>query len=397
MKSKPTLSLGFHYHIPAMRIQQQLRMPGYLGVFVDSIAEQCKAVTCFLHSPLPHEIKILDYSIHSPNVEWVDLGPHFSIPKRLLSSTRVSHKLRGWEDYLDVLLMRAPTPLLPIVNKAIGQTPVALLLVGDNLLGVDEMKQPLLRKEVIRLFWRWNKSQQTRVAQRSLTFVNSGKLYKELSGQVPHLVQVRTTTLGENDFFERQDTCGVSPYHLLYTGRIDRAKGMLDMIEALALLIKQGEDVILDIVGLPASGDTILKEIYELAQTKGVIDRVRYHGFKSLGPELFAYYRMADLYIIASRSSFEGFPRSIWEAMAHSLPVVATRVGSIPDFVEGIAELVEPCQPKALAAGITRVLHSPSARKAMIIHGIQQARNNTLEVQASKMVDKINNWLKNER
>ncbi len=46
--------------------------------------------------------------------------------------------------------------------------------------------------------------------------------------------------------------------------------------------------------------------------------------------------KKADIYVIASRSS-EGFPRTIWEAMAHCLPVVATKVGSIPAFIEGAA------------------------------------------------------------
>jgi glycosyltransferase involved in cell wall biosynthesis len=210
--------------------------------------------------------------------------------------------------------------------------------------------------------------------------------------EVPSLVEVRTTTLRKSDFFERQDTCSAPPYHLLYTGRIDRAKGILDMVEAVGILASQGQDVILDLAGLLDSGPAIIEEAQALAQERGVADRVKYHGYKALGPELFTYYRQADVYVIASRSS-EGFPRTIWEAMAHSLPVVATRVGSIPAFIEGAAELIQPKAPQALAAGIARVLNDGALRKKMIASGMQLARENTLEIQTEKMIGEISRFL----
>jgi glycosyltransferase involved in cell wall biosynthesis len=290
------------------------------------------------------------------------------------------------------LLIRGPTPLLPTFARAFGDSPIVLLLVGDNLAGVDDLKQPNWRRELIRAYWRWNKSQQTRVARRSLTFVNSQALYNELSDTIPNLRLTRTTTLSQDDFFERRDTCGAAPYRLLYTGRLDRAKGLLDMVEALALLVEQDEPVMLDLVGWPQAGDSILQEIERLAQARGVSGRVRYHGFQPLGPELFAFYKTADIYLIASQSS-EGFPRTIWEAMAHSLPVVATRVGSIPDYVQDAAELVPPRQPEALAAGITRLIHDPSLRTARIAAGIRLARENTLESQTTRMCAEIESWL----
>ena len=142
-------------------------------------------------------------------------------------------------------------------------------------------------------------------------------------------------TLQATDFYERADTCQKRPIHLLYTGRMDRGKGLADMTAALGMLVEQGYDACLDLVGWPEAGDPILAEIKAEAERMGIAERVTDHGFKPLGEELFAFYKNADIYVIASRSSFEGFPRTIWEAMAHSLPVAATRVGSIPAFIEG--------------------------------------------------------------
>ena len=195
---------------------------------------------------------------------------------------------------------------------------------------MDDLPQPRWRKEAIRLWARWNKWGQMRAARNSLTFVNSRVLYDEMKHTLPNLYETRTTTLTEDDFFIRSDTCQSRPYRLLYVGRMDRTKGLLQIVEALALLVEHGEDVVLDLVGWPEHNDPVLNELEGLARTKHVDRRVHYLGGKSLGPELFNCYKQADIFVIASL--FEGFPRTIWEAMAHSLPVVATRVGSIPSL-----------------------------------------------------------------
>jgi glycosyltransferase involved in cell wall biosynthesis len=107
---------------------------------------------------------------------------------------------------------------------------------------------------------------------------------------------------------------------------------------------------------------------------------------------LFAYYRNADVYVMASRLS-EGFPRTIWEAMAHSVPVVATRVGSIPHFVGDVAELAEPRNPTDLARALRRVLDDGEHRRRMIAEGHRLAGQNTLDLRCREMVDAIRGWV----
>ncbi|MCL4441281.1 MAG: glycosyltransferase family 4 protein, partial [Firmicutes bacterium] len=216
----------------------------------------------------------------------------------------------------------------------------------------------------------------------------------QLRPSVPHLQETRTTTLTKTDFFHREDTCTSSPYHLLYTGRMARQKGLLEMVEALAILVAQGRDVILDLVGWPEKNDDILAELQTLAQVKGIPERVRYHGFKPVGPELFSYYQQADIYVLASQSSFEGFPRTIWEAMAHNLPVVATKVGSIPEFIQGAAQLIEPRNVSQLADAIQLIIENAQLRRTLIAKGSALAGKNTLEFQVAKMISSVNRWLR---
>jgi glycosyltransferase involved in cell wall biosynthesis len=176
---------------------------------------------------------------------------------------------------------------------------------------------------------------------------------------------------------------------------MDSAKGLLDMVTALSLLVNAGEDVILDLVGWPEKNSGILEEIRAQSQNEGVADRVIYHGYRPVGPELFEFYKQADIYVIASQSS-EGFPRTIWEAMANGLPVVATRVGSIPDFIEGSAVLIEPKHQIELAQGISQIIYDPHLRKRNIEGGYSLSMENTIEIQSKKMVDLLIEWkLKN--
>jgi glycosyltransferase involved in cell wall biosynthesis len=279
------------------------------------------------------------------------------------------------------------------MGRTASPVPTILLLVGDSTKGIEDLEQPWWRKTLIRLFWLWNQRQQLRRVHQSLTFVNSRKLYEELRPFSGHLHETHTTTLTYRDFFDRQDTCGAPPFHLLYTGRMDRGKGLLEMAQAVAFLHSKGISVALDLVGPRENGDPVIEEVQGLAREKGLTDKIRFHGYKSLGPELFDFYKKADLYLIASKSN-EGFPRTIWEAMAHSLPVVATRVGSIPNFIEGAAKLVPPNDVPALAHGIQELLRDGTQRRDLICKGRALASELTLEKQVKVMASTIAQWLK---
>jgi glycosyltransferase involved in cell wall biosynthesis len=385
------MRLGFHYHVPAVLDGDRIQMPAYQGRFVDVLADYCSEVVCFFHSPLAGEQAQMDYALQKRNVRLVDLGPHASVPRRLLSMHKYGEILRKEKKGLNALLLRGPSPLLPALADAARPVPTALLLVGDAVAVASDSHQPLWRRAAIRLLWQWNRRRQDQIARRTLTFVNSGKLFREMQPTVPNLVETRTTTLTRTDFFDREDTCTCAPYHLLYTGRMTRGKGLIEMVEALALLRHAGEDVVLDLVGWPEKSDDVLEEMQQVASRLKMAERVRFHGPKAAGPKLYAHYRESDIYVIASKTS-EGFPRTIWEAMAHSLPVVATRVGSIPDCVQDAALIVEPNSTRELAGALRDILHNPAKRRGMIKRGRELAADVTLERQTEAMVQRLKSW-----
>ncbi|MGB3278083.1 MAG: glycosyltransferase, partial [Pseudorhodobacter sp.] len=86
---------------------------------------------------------------------------------------------------------------------------------------------------------------------------------------------------------------------------------------------------------------------------------------------------MADMFaaldVLAAPSRWEGFGLMLVEAMAAGVPVVASRVGAIPEVLGDAGAYVSPEDPAALALVIQSVLHDPQHRASMIALGHARA------------------------
>lgn len=101
--------------------------------------------------------------------------------------------------------------------------------------------------------------------------------------------------------------------HLVAAGRLSPEKGFDLLLEALTLCRNL-------YFHLTLLGDGPLrKELEQLAQTKGLIEQVRFAGFQK---NPYVFFTQADVFVLSSR--FEGFPNVVLEALACGLPVVAT-------------------------------------------------------------------------
>jgi glycosyltransferase involved in cell wall biosynthesis len=127
-------------------------------------------------------------------------------------------------------------------------------------------------------------------------------------------------------------------------------KGVDYLLKAVARVHEERPDVELDVVG-----DGGLRPGYErLAGELGIADCVRFHGYRDK-PAIAQLMREADLFTLGSR--FENSPCVVIEAMASGLPVVATRVGGVPELVtDAVGVLAEPQDAESLAAAIETAL-----------------------------------------
>lgn len=143
-----------------------------------------------------------------------------------------------------------------------------------------------------------------------------------------------------------------SVVRLLAAGRLVPAKGHDVLIDACAMLARQGLDFRLSIRGEGPLEPALRARI----AAAGLADRVTIEGYGDLAPAMAA----ADLLVLASRR--EGFGNVIVEAMAAGLPVLATATdgpaGLIDDGASGW--LVPPEDSTALAAAIARIVADPA-------------------------------------
>lgn len=149
-----------------------------------------------------------------------------------------------------------------------------------------------------------------------------------------------------------------APLALMSVGRLVEKKGFDRLIEALALLPKT-----LSWHWTHIGGGPLKDEMQALAAAKGVADRITWRGACDQ-PEVIAEMRASDLFVLPSRIAADGdrdgLPNVLMEAASQKLPILATPVSAIPEFIDtrvhGI--LVEDA-PQNLANEITGFAADP--------------------------------------
>jgi len=155
-------------------------------------------------------------------------------------------------------------------------------------------------------------------------------------------------------------TFGISEDTLLVgaVGRLHPQKGLTDLLAAIAQVRVHVYPIRLLLIG---DGE-LRSELEAQARLLGLSDIVTFAGIRMDVPEI-----LAALDVFAFPSLWEGLPLAVLEAMAAGLPVVATRVGGIPEAVEdGVTGLlVPPRDPEALAEAIITLLQDRERAVAM--------------------------------
>jgi glycosyltransferase involved in cell wall biosynthesis len=187
--------------------------------------------------------------------------------------------------------------------------------------------------------------------------------------------------LSEWDYSDRAETTPSRPL-ITTVGNIRRVKGHDIFIQAAASVVRQYPNAIFSIAGGVLDPD-YFKELQDLVRDLGLTDCFYFAGAVT---DLHQHLSAADVFVLPSRS--EGFSNAIIEAMAASLPVVATNVGgnaeAVKDGINGL--LVPPDDSMALAKAIAHLLSDPSqARKMGIAGKTIVAENFTTEAMMTKI------------
>jgi glycosyltransferase involved in cell wall biosynthesis len=140
---------------------------------------------------------------------------------------------------------------------------------------------------------------------------------------------------------------------LLYLGMFRDLKGTDVFLSAIAQLEKRHQrHVTAYLIG---QADADFPRYQNLARALDIAARIEFHSPKPTR----AAFALAHAIVVPSRA--ESMPYVVLEAIAAGLPIVATRVGGIPEiFGPRADELVAPGDADALASAIERLLADPS-------------------------------------
>lgn len=144
-------------------------------------------------------------------------------------------------------------------------------------------------------------------------------------------------------------------FQVVTASRLSEEKGIGLVLSAFACLIRSKADVLLTIIG---DGPQRI-ELERQAGALGIAGQVKFVGFQD---DVASFLRNSDAYLSGSRG--EGLPTSILEAMAHKLPVVATRVCGHVDLIEhGVSGLLyDESTPEQAGEYLSRLRDSPELR-----------------------------------
>jgi glycosyltransferase involved in cell wall biosynthesis len=163
-----------------------------------------------------------------------------------------------------------------------------------------------------------------------------------------------------------RDRFGISGPFVLFVGRLASNKGLTELLPAFAALQRDDPDAHLVLVGEDGGMRASLE-----ARVRGLGLDARVHFLGHVADEslLAAAYREATVTVLPSE--YEAFGLVLLESLAQGTPVIASRVGGIPEFIEDGRSglLVPPAQEAPLAEAMRRLWADPALARRLGHHG----------------------------
>ena len=164
----------------------------------------------------------------------------------------------------------------------------------------------------------------------------------------------------------------------VFVGRLDHLKGVDVLLAAWSRVVGRVQDARLLIVG----GGPLEASLRGEAQRSSPASSVVFTGHRE---DVLTLLWAADLAVMASRH--EGLPLAVLEAMATDIPVVATRVGGLPEIIQdGVNGALVPSEdPVALADTLVQLLTNDSQRQTLALGAHSTAREHDLNEYAKRL------------
>ncbi len=329
----------------AHALSTELRRRGHEVILIGNLADH--------PSDLPYEV--------------VSLGPFSSISSRIRNLQRVRKILRrkGFtrKEGCVISVMAHSSLLGHEVMKITGSSVHALRFGGLDL---DILTSPSMDLP----YCLYSRLGLATLGRGSIYIVMSRSMLKKaLKLGIPRERCVIIPNFIEQRFFNvNSEDSILKSYNVLFVGRLEKVKGIDLLLKGLKLVRREDPRVRLLIYGR-GSMEVVLK--HEFVDFRGPVPYEEVHE---------AYGRGA---VFALPSRYEGFPNSLLQAMASGLPVVASKVGGVPEIVkDGYNGLLIYPDPEELSEAILYFLEN---REEAVQMGAR-ARNSVHHLTPDKII-----------
>lgn len=354
-------SLGFHTHIMSMRHPRE--------AFTHAGVKNIKASVDYLPSTILNHLLPLGYhnlmlalkkpkvylkAVKKAAVRWMRTRKSATI-KHLLQAGYFVHKCLPGKNIIHFQAHFAHSPTsVALFSSLLSGIPFSFFAHAKDIYTSDQrqLKEKIDMARFVVTCTKYNRNYLSQLAGKSTTPIFC----------VYHGINL--------DYFspKRNNIECKPPYKLLTVARMTEKKGLENVYHALAILRDKKIKFTHTLIGEGDDNDKVLKLIKKLELEKVT------ELFGTLTHEdVINHYADADLFVlgcqIARNGDRDGIPNVMAESMAMNLPVVATNVSGIPEFLEDRVSgmMVPQKDPKALARAMETVLTDDDLRKQMTL------------------------------
>ncbi len=155
---------------------------------------------------------------------------------------------------------------------------------------------------------------------------------------------------------------------ILFLARIEKAKGIYEVVDTFNLVQKIYPDMHLHIVGDGTELDNLKEYVRKLNLTN-----IEFTGMLS-GDSLINQYKKSDIYLFPSHG--EGMPTTVLEAMAFGLPVITRPVGGLVDFFENgrMGVMVDSLAAEDFLEAIQQYIDDPQLTERTALYNYNYAK-----------------------
>lgn len=357
------MKLLIHHHAIAFQDDKGIYVQSFIGEWVKTLSSYFDDIGLLLFCSSEH-LEYQDTLITERGIKMFKLPKGGKLIDYWSRKKQIVEICMNVSTNYDILLIRGITPKQWTVWQHCNTPKKSFLLVGS--LYENQPSFGFSKSKIVTWFLTHvRRFEFKKITRSGIILANSPLLVNEIKQYTGcESTFIPTNTLSDKHIPKLTIRPIKKVCHLLFCGRVVQDKGIEELIHALKILNEKFNNKFnLTLIG-PVKKE-YQKYLNDVSTKLGIAEKIKWLGFIPFGERLFEAYRLADIFVLPSYH--EGFPHSIWEAGANSVPVITTKVGGIPGIVnDEMVFFIEKKSAISISDTIFNILNDPDFRNKKV-------------------------------